>query len=141
MTARTTGLNDRGIPIRDPLPDGGGVHVFGVDATTHEDVDYYIDAQDYFHNFVNLKICDPVVYDLTYIKFRELTIGYDIPVGKLGNLDKYIRSAYLSLVAQNFWLIYAKEYDFDPAEITYADGETGQFPSFRSFGMNLKINF
>jgi TonB-linked SusC/RagA family outer membrane protein len=141
MTARTTGLNDRGIPIRDPLADGGGVHVFGVDATTHEDVDYYIDAQDYFHSFANLGICDPFVYDLTYIKFRELTIGYDIPVGKIGNLGKFIQNANFSLIAQNFWLIYAKEYDFDPAEITYADGETGQFPSFRSFGMNLKINF
>lgn len=141
MTARTTGLNDRGIPVRDPLADGGGVHVFGVDATTHEDVDYYIDAQDYFHSFANLGICDPFVFDLTYIKFRDLTIGYEIPVGQLGNLRKFIQSASFSLVAQNFWLIYAKEYDFDPAEITYADGETGQFPSFRSFGMNLKINF
>jgi hypothetical protein len=32
-------------------------------------------------------------------------------------------------------------YDFDPSEITYAEGEGGQFPGFRSFGMNLKVNF
>jgi hypothetical protein len=141
MTAKTTGLNDKGIPIRDPVEDGGGVHVLGVDETTLEDVDYYIDARDYFQSFINRGINDPYIYDLTFIKFRELTVGYDIPVDKMGNLKKFIRSANFSLVAHNFWLIYAKEYDFDPAEITYADGERGQFPSIRSFGMNLKINF
>ena len=33
LTAKTSGLNDKGIPIRDPVADGGGVHVFGVDET------------------------------------------------------------------------------------------------------------
>ena len=141
LTAWTSGLNDKGIPIRDPVENGGGVHVFGVDATTHEDVDYYIDAYTYFHNFNDLGIFDPFIYDLTFIKFRELGISYDIPLEKIGNMKKFLQKVNISLVLQNFWLIYAKTYDIDPAEVTYVDGETGQFPACRSFGMNIKINF
>ncbi len=141
ITSWTSGINDRGFPLRDPVADGGGVHVSGVDATTHEDVDYYIEAYAYFRSFFENRIFDPFIYDLTYIKFRELSIGYDVPIEKIGNLKKTIQGVNVSLVAQNFWLIYAKIYDFDPAEVQYVDGETGQFPSFRSFGMNIKINF
>jgi TonB-linked SusC/RagA family outer membrane protein len=141
LTAWTSGLNDKGIPIRDPVVDGGGVHISGVDATTHNDADYYIESQTYFHDFYNRGIYDPFVYDLTYIKFREFSIGYDIPVEKISSLKKYIQSANFSLVAQNFWLIYAKSYDFDPSEISFVSGENTQYPAIRSFGANLKINF
>jgi TonB-linked SusC/RagA family outer membrane protein len=147
LSIRTTGLNDKGIPIRDPVEDGGGVHVFGVDATTRipmlpKEVDYYVDAYTYFHNFSNKNIYDPYVFDLTYIKFRELSISYSLPIEKIGNLKKFMTSANVSLVAQNFWLIYSKNHNIDPAETQYVDGDGGgQFPGFRSFGMNIKINF
>jgi TonB-linked SusC/RagA family outer membrane protein len=141
LTAWTSGLNDRGVPVRDPVADGGGVHVFGVDATTHEDVDYYVESYLYFRNFNSQGIYDPFVYDLTYIKFREFSIGYDLPVEKMGGLNKYIRGAALSLVAQNFWLIYAKCYDFDPSEVPEVTGEEAMYPGIRSFGINLKVIF
>jgi TonB-linked SusC/RagA family outer membrane protein len=140
LTARTSGLNDKGIPIRDPVDDGGGVHVFGVNETSGAEVDYYVDAQTYFHNFYNRDIYDSFVYDLTYVKLRELSIGYNIPVAKIG-LSRYIQGATISLVAQNPWLIYAKSKDIDPSEVTNAGGERGQFPGARSFGTNLKISF
>jgi len=141
LAAWTSGLNDRGIPIRDPVADGGGVHVFGVDVTTHNDADYYIEAPVYFRNFYNVGIYDPFIYDLTYIKFREFSIGYNIPVEKINAFKKYIQDARFSIVAQNFWLVYAKNYDFDPSEISSVSGEQGQFPGLRSFGANIKINF
>jgi TonB-linked SusC/RagA family outer membrane protein len=140
LTARTSGLNDKGIPIRDPVADGGGVHVYGLDNTTKAEVDYYVDAQVYFHSLNDLKVYDSFIYDKTYVKLREFSIGYNIPVDKIG-LSKYIQSATISFVAQNPWLIYAKTKDFDPSEISRAGGETGQFPGFRSIGTNLKINF
>jgi TonB-linked SusC/RagA family outer membrane protein len=141
LTAQTSGLNDKGVPIRDPVADGGGVHVFGVDATTHKDVDYYVDAQTYFHNFNNLEIYDPFINDLTYIKFRELSIGYDVPLEKIGNFRKFIQSINVSFIAQNFWLIFAKNYDFDPSEVSSVGGEEAQYPGIRSFGANIKISF
>jgi len=140
LTAKTSGLNDKGIPIRDPVEDGGGVHIFGVDRTTRLPVDYYVDAQVYYHSLYDSKFYDSFIHDLTYIKLRELSIGYNIPVNKIG-LGKYIQGATISFVAQNPWLVYAKTRDYDPSEISGASGEAGQFPGFRSFGTNLKISF
>jgi len=141
LTAQTSGLNDKGIPIRDPIANGGGVHVEGVDATTYNPVDYYVDAQTYFHNFVNLQIFDPFVHNLSYVELREFSIGYNIPINKIGELNKCVQAINVSFVAQNLWLIYSGDKGFDPSEISDVSGETGQFPSVRSWGMNVKVNF
>jgi outer membrane receptor protein involved in Fe transport len=141
LTSKTSGMNDKGIPIRDPVEDGGGVHIFGVDQTTREPVDYYVDAQTYFHSLYDSKFYDSFIHDLSYVKLRELSIGYNIPMSKLGVVGKYIQSAQFSLVAQNAWLIYAKTKDYDPSEISAVSGEAGQFPGIRSWGANLKLTF
>jgi TonB-linked SusC/RagA family outer membrane protein len=141
LSAQTAGLNNKGNPIRDPVADGGGVYVKGYDVTTHDPVDYYVDASTYFHNFVNLRIFDPFVYSLSYIKLRELSIGYNFPVKKIGELSKYIQDINVSLIAQNLWLIYSGAKGFDPSEISDVLGEVGQFPSVRSWGMNVKVIF
>jgi hypothetical protein len=141
LTARTSGVNDKGIPIRDPVADGGGVHVIGVDATTLKDVDYYVDAQTYYHNLVNNTIMDSFVYDLTYFKFRELSFSYDITFDKSPGVKKYLQDLRVSLVAQNFWMIYAKNYDRDPSEVSNPGGEQGQLPGTRLVGMNIKAIF
>lgn len=139
LTARTAELNDRGIPLRDPVADGGGVHVFGVDATGKA-VDYYVDGQTYFHQFRNKNISENSIYDLTFVKLRELSLGYKIPVEKLG-IGKYVRTAVFSVVSRNPWLIYTKNKGFDPSEISNVYGEDGQLPGTRSVGVNLKLGF
>ena len=103
-------------------------------------VDYYVDAQQYSHSLYDSKFYDSFVHDRTYIKLRELSIGYNIPVAKIG-LSKYIQAANFSLVAQNPWLIYAKTKDYDPSEISQAAGEAGQFPGIRSLGANIRLSF
>ncbi|HWK59617.1 MAG TPA: SusC/RagA family TonB-linked outer membrane protein [Parapedobacter sp.] len=139
LTARTAVLNDLGNPIRDAVADGGGVHVFGVNAD-NEPVDYYVDAQDYFHGAYNNLTFDDYVYDLTFVKLREISLGYQIPVQKL-NLGNYVRSAQVSLVATNPWLLYAKTKDFDPGEVSAIDGERAQLPGTRGIGFNLRFSF
>lgn len=139
LTARTAELNDRGLPSRDPVADGGGVHVFGVDATG-KPVDYYVDAQTYFHQFRSKNISENSVYDLTFVKLRELSIGYRLPVEKMG-ISKHIKTAVFSVMAQNPWLIYSKTKGFDPSQISNVYGEDGQLPGTRSLGVNLKIGF
>jgi TonB-linked SusC/RagA family outer membrane protein len=140
LTAKTSGLNDKGNPIRDAVANGGGIHVFGVDETTRQPVDYYVEAQVYWHNTYDNQYYDDYVHDLTFVKLRELSIGYNVPVNKIG-LGKYIQGLTVSFIAQNPWLIYAKTKDFDPSEISRAGGEQGQLPGIRSFGTNIKINF
>lgn len=139
LTARTAVLNDKGNSVRDAVDDGGGVHVFGVDATGKA-MDMYVDAQTYFHQFRNASISEDNIYDLTFVKMRELSLGYRIPVEKLG-VGKYVKSATFSVVSRNPWLIYAKTKDFDPSEISNVYGEDGQFPGTRSMGVNLRIGF
>jgi TonB-linked SusC/RagA family outer membrane protein len=138
LTARTATVNDKGNPIRDWVADGGGVHVFGVDASGNK-VDKYVEAQDYFHNLYNNKTFDPFVYDLTFVKLRELSLGYTLPVQKWG--FKWAQKAVLSVVARNPILIYAKTADFDPSEIANISGESGNMPGTRGWGVNLKLGF
>lgn len=139
LTARTAGVNDKGNPVRDPVAEGGGVHVFGVDADG-KDVDYYVEGQTYFQNLYNNKVMDDFVYDLTFVKLRELSIGYNIPVNKLG-LGNVVQGATFSLVARNPWLIYAQTKDLDPSELPDVGSETGQLPGTRGVGFNLKVRF
>ncbi|MFN8248852.1 MAG: SusC/RagA family TonB-linked outer membrane protein [Ferruginibacter sp.] len=136
----TAGLNDRGIPMRDDVANGGGVHVVGVDEQG-KPVDMYVKARDYFQQFsYGDNIAEPYIEDLTFVKLRELSLGYRIPVEKLG-IGKYFNSATFSIVARNPWLIYSKSTGFDPSEISTNYGEDGQLPGTRSLGVNLKIGF
>lgn len=139
LTARTATVNDKGNPIRDRVADGGGVHVFGVD-NDGKAVDYYVEAQDYFHSLYGNKTFDEFIYDLTFVKLREVSIGYDIPVERLG-LNRWLNRANFSLVARNPILIYAQTPDFDPSEISNVYGERGQLPGTRGFGFNLRVGF
>ncbi len=138
VLAATAVLNDKGIPVRDPVANGGGVHIFGVDAVTLKPVDMYVNARDYYNGGNNT--FDNDIYDLTYIKLRELAVGYNVPVSRLG-IGKWIKKVNLSVIASNPWLIYAKTRDFDPSEISRQSGEGGQFPGLRGVGVNLKLGF
>ncbi|KLT64681.1 SusC/RagA family TonB-linked outer membrane protein [Pedobacter sp. BMA] len=140
LTARTAALNDKGVSVRDAPADGGGVRVDGVDQTTGQPKTYYLSAIDYYQGLYNSKTFDDYIYDLTFIKLREVAIGYRIPVKKLG-LEKYIQNATFSVVSRNPWLIYAKTKDFDPSEVSATSGETAQLPGTRGFGFNLRIGF
>jgi len=140
LTTRTAALNDRGVPVRNAVEDGGGVHVIGVDEDG-KNVDMYVDGYDYYHQFYTSKISETHVYDLSYVKLREVSVGYKFPVEKMGHLSKYITGATFSVIGRNFWLIYAKTKDFDPSEISGVQGENAQFPGTRSIGFNLKLNF
>jgi len=139
LTARTAALNDKGNSVRDAVEDGGGVHVIGVDESG-KDYDVYVDAKTYFDQFYSSKISEKHVYDLTYVKMRELSLGYRLPVERMG-ISRYIKGATFSIIGRNLWLMYSKTRDFDPSEISGVQGENGQFPGTRSIGANLKLNF
>ncbi len=140
LMARTAVLNDKGNSIRDAVADGGGVHVVGVDVNKNK-VDMYVDAQDYFHSMVSNNVFDEFVYDLTFVKLREVSLGYRLPVQKWSQTNKWLQTAQVSIVARNPWLVYAKTKDFDPSEISNVFGEDGQFPGTRSLGFNIKLGF
>jgi len=141
LTRRTAALNDKGIPVRDPIGNGGGVHVVGVSSVDEKTpVDMYVDAQTYFHQFRGAFISENSIYDLTFVKLREVSLGYKIPVQKLG-ISKVVQNATFSIVSRNPWLIFAQNRDFDPSEISNVYGEDSQLPGTRSIGFNLTVGF
>lgn len=139
LTEETAALNDKGINVRESVANGGGVRVVGVLANGTAS-DKYVPALNYFQNLFNRRTIDMYVHDLSFVKLREVSLGYRIPVQKLG-LSKSIRTASLAIIARSPLMIYSKTKNFDPSEISGSAGETGQFPSTRGLGFNLKIGF
>jgi hypothetical protein len=142
VLAPTAATNDRGFNVRDPVSEGGGVHVTGVSSLDNKTpVDMYVDAFDYFHQFRSTRIAEPYVHSLSYIKLRELSLSYNMPVKKWNFTKKYMQAATIALIARNPWLIYSAAKNFDPSEISLVFGEEGQLPPTRSLGINLSVTF
>jgi TonB-linked SusC/RagA family outer membrane protein len=138
LYAATAATNDRGHNVRDAVADGGGVHVFGVKADG-KPYDTYVDAYDYFHQPSNSGgIADESIFDASYIKIREVSLSYSLPVAKW---NKLVKRADLSIIARNPWLIWATNRDIDPSELSNLNGEEGQLPGVRSYGATLKLGF
>ena len=153
LSAKTAGLNDKGNPLRDPVADGGGVHIVGVLQTGTDAngvpisdgtvVDKYVDAQDYY-NLGNIgNIYESNVHDATYLKLRTARLNYNFGrdfASKIG-LD----GLQLSVFGNNLWLIDSDLNWVDPSEIEKRSGvnwaEAGQLPQTRTYGLNLKLTF
>lgn len=138
----TAANNDRGKSVRDPVANGGGVHVKGVSSLDGKTpVDRYVDGFTFFHQFYGAQIAEPFVHGLSFVKLREVSVGYNLPVKKWGFSGKFMQSATASVVARNLWLIYSASRNFDPSEISAVYGENGQLPATRSLGVNLAFTF
>jgi TonB-linked SusC/RagA family outer membrane protein len=141
LFARTAGVNDKGNPMRDPVSNGGGVHIKGVgeDGST---VDTYVDTKTYYDGTLGGNgIVEKSIFDMTYVKLREVNLGYNIPVSKLGSLSKVFKTASISFIGRNLWLIYTPNRDFDPSVMSFSVGENGQLPGTRSYGASIKLGF
>lgn len=138
----TAGLNDKGNPLRDPVDKGGGLHLTGVDKDG-KPMDGYIDAQLYYQD-LSPKTWADAVYDATYVKLRELSVGYNFERKLLDKLGIGLTATRISFVAQNPWLIYSATPNIDPSEIsgsTYGYVEGGQSISTRSYGFTIGLTF
>jgi len=143
LLAPTAATNDKGWNVRDDVSLGGGVHVVGVSSVDEKTpVDMYVDAQSYFHNLGGSNaIADYFIHSLTYVKLRELSVGYQLPVDKFGSNWKWVKGITASVVARNPFMIYRETQNFDPSEISGVYGEDGQFPGTRGIGFNFKFLF
>ena len=119
----------------------GGVIGRGVkeDGVTPNDVK--VDAMTYY--MAQAGITEEFVYDASYVKLRELSLGYTFPqklVKKLG-----MSSLSLALVGRNLWNIYDDVPLVDPeATLNIGNGqgfESYGLPATRSIGFNLNVKF
>jgi len=118
-----------------------GITVTGVDETGAP-FSKVVSAQDYYQG-IAYTLTDQFVYDASFIKLRQITLGYSVPKKLLAKTP--VQSATLSLVARNLLLIYSKVPNVDP-ESTYnnsnAQGlENFGVPTTRSYGLNLSVKF
>jgi hypothetical protein len=127
----------RGRETAQSLEDGGGLLVPGVnkDGTPNTTT---VTAQAYFNGLFQLH--EPYVYDASYVKLREVKLGYAVPSSFSGRLG--ISSAYVAVVGRNLWL-HTSVPNIDP-ETAFSNGnaqglEHGQFPSARSFGFMINV--
>ncbi len=82
---------------------------------------------------------DLLVQDKTFLKLREMSIGYNLPkkfVRKLG-----MSNCYAAIIGQNLFVL-TKDFRFsDPDGFEDVEGENLASPSIRYVGVNLKVEF
>ncbi len=150
--------NANGKNVRDDVADGGGVLNDGVygklnaDGTvTYIDKDgnvvdnpvkneTYISAIRWAADHYSRPAAQNV-FDASYIKLREVRLGYTIPAKYTGP----IQNLRVSLYGRNLAIWGRDCKHIDPENTTSAGNiqgiEGGQLPSLRSFGVNLSCNF
>lgn len=101
-----------------------------------------VSAEQYNKAAYSNDVAESSIFDASFIKLRQVQLGYRIPNSLLGNFP--IRDITVSIVGRNLGLIYANVPHIDP-ETAFSSGngnqglEFGQIPTNRSLGFN--VNF
>lgn len=101
-------------------------------------------AQAYYTALAN-NVTKISVVDGDFIKMRQLTFGYNLPVRLLEKLP-LIRTVNVSLVARNLFYFMKKTTNIDPeasfgANLQYSGIEGANLPATRNYGVNVNIRF
>jgi hypothetical protein len=145
QAAETAVLNDKGFNVRDPVASGGGVKVEGVSAASGQEVTAYVDARSYFRNTIGTRIYEEWLFDASYIKLREVSLGFIVDKEILSKTP--FRTAKIALIARNPLMIWQKApKGLEPSELSYGSGsiswlEKGEFQTVRSYGVSLNLSF
>ncbi len=140
---RTAGLNELGNPKRDPVANGGGILLQGVNPdgspnTTRTRMDWFANALGWFRAPNALH-----VYDASYVKLREVTLSYKLPEKFMKQLP--FNNVTLSAVGRNLWII-DKNIPYSDPEAGLSSGniqgyQSGAHPSQKEYGFNLRFEF
>ncbi|MNX74418.1 hypothetical protein D3C86_1058560 [compost metagenome] len=101
-----------------------------------------VNPQDYWNTVFNNSPA-PFIYDASYVKLREVSLGYSIPKSVYSGAK--INSIYISAFARNL-LTFNKDLPNVDPESMYTSGngqgfEYGSLPFRRSYGFNIKVAF
>jgi hypothetical protein len=119
------------------------------DAATNKETDQAINLtipKDRVDNYwgAYAAITENVVYNASYMKLRELSVGYTFKPKMLANTP--FESLSLSVVGRNLALLWSKVPNMDPESGYTVDGgaqglEYFAMPQTRTIGVNLAVNF
>jgi TonB-linked SusC/RagA family outer membrane protein len=92
----------------------------------------------YYENTAN-NVSNIFVQDASFIKFRQLTLGYNFPAKVFNNKIKGLN---VSLVGRNLFILMKKTDNIDPESsynATFPGLELGGVPPARTFGVNVSV--
>ena len=138
MFGDETGIYPRDLKGREVDWDNPGIVVNGIDQDTHQKNTTNVTTETYWS--ATFEIHELYVYDDSWIKLREVTLGYDLPQ-KWANF-LHASSANIAVVGRNLWT-HTNVPNIDP-EFSYQSGNVQGFefaalPNPRSLGFNLRI--
>ena len=139
----TAGLNELGNPTRDPVANGGGIILEGINPdgstnTTRANMSDFFNAIGYqrapnaYHT-----------YDASYVKLREVTLSYKLPNKLIKNLP--INNVIFSLTGRNLWII-SKNMPYSDPEAGLSAGnfqgyQSSPYPTSKEYGFNIRLDF
>jgi len=107
-----------------------------------------ISPRDYYRNLYRRYHETQMLFDASFVKLREVKIGYTLPRSLFNNT---IKRADISIVGRNLWM-WTKDQDYvDPESFAWQSNANGaaitngveemSYPTVRSFGININITF
>ncbi|PWI30994.1 SusC/RagA family TonB-linked outer membrane protein [Flavobacteriaceae bacterium LYZ1037] len=130
LPGRETGVIGNGV-----MSDGNGGYVPNNVVQT---------AQGYYSTAFSQGVAESSVFDASFVKWRELSLGYSIPSKLFNNIP--IQSIDLGLNVRNLAILYKKAPHIDP-ETAFGTGtgqqglEYAQTPSARTIGFSVNVKF
>ena len=135
-----TGVLASTLPGRQVDWNNPGIVIKGIVESTGQPNTTNITTEQYWQSLAYNGIAEPYVYNDTYLKLREVRLGYDVP----RSISEMFRAnaVNVSLIARNIWT-HTNVPNIDP-EITYNTGnnqgiEYAGLPSARSLGFAVRI--
>ena len=118
--------------------DNPGVTVRGIDVATGQPNTTSVISEEYHHSLFQLH--EPFIYDNSYVKLRELRVGYDLPTNWAARLNS--RAVNIAFLGRNLFTS-ANIPNIAP-EFSYQTGnfqgmEFAPLPNARSIGFNLRV--
>jgi TonB-linked SusC/RagA family outer membrane protein len=114
-------------------------YIFGLHKATLENREALGNtAADFYLNTAN-NASHKFVQDASFIKFRQMTLGYNFPAKLFNNKIKGLN---VSLVGRNLFILMKKTDNIDPESsynATFPGLELGGVPPVRTFGVNLSV--
>mgnify|MGYP005749079315 CR=1 FL=1 len=146
----TSFINDLGNPVRSPIlqnadgsydPKSGGMILPGVkaDGTPNTKRVQVFDAMGY------INAPEMFIYDASFVKLREATIGYSLPESLVSKLGVF-KGIDLSVYGRNLYIFHKNTPYSDPEEGLSAGTlslgyQSGSYPTMRNVGFNVRARF
>ena len=143
-TARWTGQYEETAVGREEGVIGKGVKNTGTaDAPQYVPNDVIANASQ-FYGFNNpRRFHEAAIFDASYVKLREVTIGYQFPAALLKRM--FIQTAKISMVGRNVAMLFKNTPHIDPEFDRFGGNQQGfgygELPSSRSMGFNVMLGF